>query len=221
MSPLASVGRPGLIDSAADPQSTAKIPSAPLVVKAPPSSKLMSVTCATSLRIVSSDIAKSAPHMMPCHRQREASPCRRQRASRTAASGRRDLSPLGPSQHQSPAHHPRSGCDPSKLSIPPSLRNDSDTATITLVKSALPSASNNILPSAPTDFPHASITKASLTATQAIVSTPFSCYKQHECESVTHIATRAHGHEARTSIGPSALLPSPQSPASASGCMSA
>ena len=46
----------------------------------------------------------------------------------------------------------------------------------TFVKSALPSANSSILPSAPTDFPHASITKASFTATHAIVSTPFSCH---------------------------------------------
>jgi sarcosine oxidase gamma subunit len=46
---------------------------------------------------------------------------------------------------------------------------------LTFVKRALPSASKSTLPSAPTDLPQASNTKASFTATHATVSTPFSC----------------------------------------------
>ena len=45
-------------------------------------------------------------------------------------------------------------------------------SAITLVKSALPSASIMILSSVPTDLLQASITNASLTATHAMVSTP-------------------------------------------------
>mmetsp|Transcript_39684 Transcript_39684/g.66603 ORF Transcript_39684/g.66603 Transcript_39684/m.66603 type:complete len:206 (+) Transcript_39684:442-1059(+) len=56
--------------------------------------------------------------------------------------------------------------------IPRPLSVRSSSTPRAFVKSALPSASIITLSSAPTDFPHASITKASFTATHPIISTP-------------------------------------------------
>ena len=180
----------------------------------------MSVTCTSSMRFVSSKMSSSHPRW--CHvvgrgkahgavvNEHRVSPRADAKTLLHQVQVNTDCLRVIPDQAPSP-QNPRFLCF--------QRRNSGTSSDITFVKSALPSASNKILPSAPTDFPHASITKASLTATHAIVSTPFSCNSSTLCQTEVYCIACCTGTMQAAIIRPSARLPSPQSLASASGYM--
>lgn len=80
------------------------------------------------------------------------------------------------------------------------------------MKRALPSARSMILSSAPIDLPQASMTKASFTATQAMVSTPFAlrssdfATKPGRCFKL-HVGVNAPGTAKRTTCDPCLAKP--------------
>lgn len=171
-----------------------RISSALDTVKAPPSSRLRSDTCVRRFGALSI-LAGFSLHLVPRASQNASftsccksvlwgvSPLRCRPAWHSGGSARPGPSLPGPGPPRWPVISSTDGaasaCQQMQLCrgrIRASGRPSCSCQQLfTFVKSALPSASKSTLPSAPTDLPQASSTKASFTATQATVSTPFSC----------------------------------------------